>query len=157
MICGVSDADGPARVLARLLGCCYASVEDGPASCTCWEVVFDSDQVVVETPVALGDIEPWPDMCGDCAYRPDSPERNGDERYDHGELLDELPDGEVPFWCHRGMRKVKEWRHPLGIVIAADGDYYVPVQADGVPYQTDGSPARQCAGWAARRKARHGS
>lgn len=141
--------EGPSRVLALLTACCYGATTIGPEACVCWEVVYDEEQVDV-APVDPASIEPWPEMCVDCAYRPDSPERSDDERYAHAEMLDELPHGDVPFWCHRGMRKVKEWRHPSGIVVQADGDYYEPPQRDGVPFQYDGTPARQCAGWATR-------
>jgi hypothetical protein len=118
--------------------------------CTCWVPEYDLEQT---EPTAA---EPATRlvMCSKCAYKPTSPERSGDPSY---ELSDsELPAGDVPFWCHEGMRKPLRWRHPLGIVIEATGDYYDPPMildgAQPVPYKADGTPGDRCAGWAALRR-----
>lgn len=155
-ICGSNaGGDGAIRVLAKLVDCCIGSANGGPGACTCWEVEYDQEQ----TPPGEPAVEVWPSMCDDCAYRPDSPERQHDDRYV------EPPDNGEPFWCHRGMRKVRDWRHPAGIFVEADGDYYAPpgryleaewldgrITRTAVPFQANGEPAKRCAGWAAHER-----
>ena len=133
--------------------CCIGSAVMGPQYCTCWVEVFDLEQQ-----------EPRPgehgrrmSPCGDCAYRKDSPERRGDDRYkgsDEG-FLDLIVVTGERFWCHVGMRRTVRLAHPSGAVVdvaeAAAGDYRPPI-VDGVPYRADGSPGELCAGWAARRR-----
>ena len=166
-ICGSSSMPGRVgRALLALGSCCLDAVEGTLADCTCWEPEYDLDQApLVEGVEAVTRDK----MCGDCACRPDSPERTGDERYQH-------TDGDVgalpSFWCHQGMRRVVRWRHPSGLTIEADSDDYhppmrtirgaVPVGEAGetmvvsiaVPYKADGTPADRCAGWAAHQEAR---
>lgn len=157
LICSPAETPSPVvRVLAELLHCCMGAAEDGPSACTCWEPVYDLEQ----QPTAK---DPQPgqrtEMCGDCAYRPDSPERTGDERHTcstEGEL-DDIARGDNPFWCHVGLRKPTGYRHEtLGIVVPADTDTYDPLFAvlDGqrIPIKADGTAGDRCAGWAARKK-----
>lgn len=147
MICHVYAIPEPVgRLLAELAHCCLGAVEGGPGSCTCWEPEYDLDQA----PIRPGQPTARTKMCDDCAFRPDSPERTGDDRYTHvGEDLAALPN----FHCHQGLRRPVRWRHPLGIVIEADTDGYAPPIRDGVPYKADGTPADMCAGWAAHQLA----
>jgi len=127
-----------------MLGCCWGAALDGPARCTCWEPVFDVEQApAVEgaTPTAAET------LCGDCAFRPGSPERaDGWLR----ETLYELADRGEPFWCHRGMRRPAYWQHPAGPTVPGSPDDWQPLTSDGTPYQADGQPALLCAGWARR-------
>jgi hypothetical protein len=93
-------------------------------------------------------------MCADCAFRPDSPERQGDERYQHsGEEGIEEVLGDT-FVCHQGLRRRVREVHPSGAVLdAVPGDYAPP----SPPCKADGSPAELCAGWAAELRRREGS
>lgn len=149
-ICGGGSAapDAALRALVGLADCCIGAITDGPAGCTCWEQEFDLEQAPPDT-----DLVPTTrdKMCDDCAYRPTSPERTGDEGYAFGD--EELPSGPVPFWCHQGIRKPLRYRHRLGIVVEATGDHYAPpevtIDGAGVPFRADGTPAQRCAGWAA--------
>lgn len=131
--------------------CCPGSAEHGPASCTCWEPIYSDPQNLPQAgPAAV-----MPAPCGDCAYRADSPERNGGApvRHDAEQLEELVADGE-PFYCHTGMRQVVAWEHPVGVrveVRPADVDYRPPI-VRGRPYQASGAPGLLCAGWAARRR-----
>lgn len=127
----------PVDYQERYRWCCMSAAEDGPAACTCWEPVFDAEQAEPRT-----DLEPGtrPAMCGDCAYRPDSPERLADPY-----ALLYLAN----FWCHRGIRRPTSWRHPDGRVRPGDPSDYQPPIVGGVPYRADGRPAERCGGWAA--------
>lgn len=132
------------RVLVGLRYCCPGAL-DGPDRCTCWEPVHDLEQQPPRIDLPAGAV--MPTMCADCAYRPDSPERAGDDRYE------QPPDvlSRNPFHCHYGMRRAVAWQHPLGITVVADTpDGYDPPGIDGIPYQADGTPALRCAGWSAR-------
>ena len=148
MICGGGAPAAALQVLVQMATCCQGAAELGPADCTCWEPVYDRDQAAPDPAAAPG----IGVQCGDCAFRPGSPERVGDERY---VSIDQVPAGQ-PFWCHRGMRKPVAWRHPAGITIEAAGDFYEPpIEASGrlgIPYKADGSPGDICAGWAARNR-----
>lgn len=157
-LCGGQAAPSEAlRVIIGLRECCMGAFEGGPADCTCWEPVFEVDQAELQRGLVAGTRTT---ACSDCAYRPDSPERAGDERYmgsAPGEL-ERLAAGAGTFWCHDGMRKPKEWRHSrLGIVVPATGDFYDPpmvdVDGEAIPFKADGTPGDRCAGWAARRAA----
>lgn len=148
MICHGSEAPPQAlRILTELATCCLGAVEYGPHRCTCWEPEYDVPQSLPRL-----DVEPATraKMCADCAFRPDSPERTGDDRYQHS---DEDPAGLPSFWCHQGMRRPVRWRHPAGITVDAETDgYEPPVMVRGgesVPYKADGSPGDRCAGWTA--------
>ncbi|MES2210933.1 MAG: hypothetical protein V4515_12245 [Chloroflexota bacterium] len=122
--------------LAAEAWCCYGAVDRGPGGCNCWTPIFDLRQRKVRT-----DVEPETraSRCHDCAYRPDSPERQ------RGEALEALPN----FWCHQGIRRPKAFRHPDGRVrpVEDSADYQPPMVA-GVPYRASGRPADRCAGWA---------
>lgn len=141
--------------------CCPGAKDKGPTACTCWQPVYDLPQTdpPPETiaALALGETEPdvRPRMCGDCAYRPDSPEKTGTgEAQCDAATLELLADTGERFWCHDGMRKPKAWRHPAGIRIPAPDTFdYQPPIVLGVPYRADGQPALLCSGWAARRRA----
>lgn len=156
-MCGGSRSapDDALRVLSQLATCCIEAAVDGPAACTCWTTTYDLDQALVDeqsNPTTRAT------MCADCAYRPSSPERRGDPRHEFGDPNDELPDGDVPFWCHQGMRKAAAYTHRLGISVQPSSDYYNPprrvVDGAAVPYRADGSAAERCAGWAAARARR---
>lgn len=129
-----------------LLGCCIGAAMGGPDHCTCWEPVYDLEQ---QPPRTAELDEAREKLCGDCAYRKDSPEMQ--DEHDRERLLD-LPNGGNPFWCHQGIRRPREYRHPSGKVIAGLLDDYRPPQIDNRPYKADGSPADVCAGWAKRRE-----
>lgn len=151
MICS-STTPGPIEKLVGLQTCCIGAAVYGPDRCTCWRPIYDlADQADPRTDLQA---EQRAQMCGDCAYRPDSPERQGDPRAAHS------AEGELDtvamrhrFSCHQGMRRIIAWRHDkLGITIDADLDAYDPPIIDGVAYQADGTPGLLCAGWAARRR-----
>ena len=131
----------------------------GPSRCTCWTPVYDLDQAEPDpTAVKLlaAGIQPVVRTrpCGDCAYRPGSPERRGEEGYaGDQELLDRIVETGERFWCHQGMRKPVAYRHPSGVVVPVEVDGYHPPKVEGVPYRADGSPGEVCAGWAKRRRA----
>jgi MoaA/NifB/PqqE/SkfB family radical SAM enzyme len=70
-------------------------------------------------------------------------------------LDDIITRGDI-FWCHQGIRRVVEYRHPDGrvypvppLAAGVDGAYEPPI-IDGRPYKADGTPADVCAGWWAR-------
>lgn len=137
--------------------CCIGAAVYGPDRCTCWVVVHDLDQADPD-PAAPATVRDG--MCPDCAYRPGSPERSGDERAaGDAQALEQLAADGTPFWCHEGIRRPVAYRHePTGTEVPArevpgsDLAYRPPV-IDGRPYRADGDPARQCAGWDARRRA----
>lgn len=127
--------------------CCYGAAVDGPDGCTCWEPVFDRDQA----PCVDQDRNLRTEMCPDCAYRPNSPERRGDPSYsgDEDDLMGIVERGEM-FVCHQGIRKAVQWRHgPTGVTIPGHEGNYCPPIRSGVPFKADGTPADICAGWAA--------
>jgi hypothetical protein len=131
--------------------CCIGSAAMGAQYCTCWEPVYDLAQQQAKP----GATAARKTMCGDCAYRPGSPERNGDERYngDAGFLAAIAQTGDI-FWCHQGMRRVVKLRHPSGAEVVISTDHYDPPKDGGVPFKADGTPGDICAGWSAHR-ARH--
>lgn len=147
------------HALVLLPPCCTGSAQRGLGGCTCWEPVYDLDQTQPDPQaIALLDagVEPVARklMCGDCAYRPGSPERTGDDRYvGSAEHLEDLALA-GRFWCHSGMRQPIAWRHPSGVQIPDrhDGNYDPPI-VDSVPYKADGTPGDLCGGWDARRRA----
>lgn len=154
-ICGTSDLAAIglfARVLGRLKNepCCVSSAEDGPDACTCWEPVYDYDQAPTIA-IGLDHVETRSEMCHDCAFRPDSPERQGDPLHNYNS--DDDLRGLEHFWCHQGMRKPIAYRHPYGIEITADHDAYNPpirtISGVGVPFKADGTPGDRCAGFEA--------
>ena len=128
--------------------CCMGAAVYGPRRCTCWEPVYDLDQ----QPVHPGEMGLRVKMCVDCAYRPNSPERRGEEGYQGDpESLDEMVATGDLFACHQGIRRPVAWRHPSGAEVPGHPAGYAPPLHDGKPYKADGSPADLCAGWAARR------
>lgn len=132
-------------------GCCWAADVFGPGYCTCWRTQYDAEQAELQPGVRF--VRPG-GMCGDCAYRPGSPEKEGDPGYrgDAGHLEQWAADA-TPFHCHDGLRRVVEHRHPSGATVpGAPGDYDPPI-VDGVPYRANGEPGYLCAGWDARRRA----
>lgn len=133
------DEDGP--------GCCWGDIQKGAEGCTCWVPVFDVDQAEPVPPTSPEDIHIQRRMCGDCAFRKDSPERA--EAYSE-ETLFELAATGTPFYCHDGMRRPVRWEHPDGRTIAGDPADWQPPMVAGLPYRVDGRPGLLCAGWAAR-------
>lgn len=142
----LTQPSGPANMPAPdpLAPCCYGSAdsEDG-TGCTCWTSVLDREATrdVQEGPSPIRSV-----MCGDCAYRPGSPERE--------EEGGDPPDYTLrqPFYCHTGMPRAVGYRHPaLGdaVVPAPTDDDYRPMIRNGLAWQADGRPAVLCAGWAA--------
>lgn len=86
-------------------------------------------------------------MCGDCAFRKDSPERR--EAFLE-EALMELPTTGQPFYCHEDMRRPVRWEHPDGRTVEGSTADWQPPIIGGLPYRLDGRPGLLCAGWAAR-------
>jgi hypothetical protein len=147
-ICGISalpvappDAGGGT--------CCYGAAVDA-SRCTCWSAVYDLEQQALRPGLPL---PPSPlVMCADCAYRPGSPERRGDETYTGDvDLLEDLVISGAPFYCHRGIRRIVAWQHPEGVEIPGHPGAYDPPIVKSVPYRADGAPANLCAGWLLRR------
>jgi hypothetical protein len=143
--------------------CCWGALVRGPESCLCWQPVYDLNQQAPDaTAVTLlrAGIEPTTrtTMCGDCAYRPNSPEKNSDPTYNGDpEFLERIARDAERFWCHQGMRRPLKWVHPSGQEIPGSDAAYDPPKAkvdNGfVPFKADGTPAELCAGWDARRRA----
>lgn len=128
-------------------GCCWGSILKGPEHCTCWTPVFAQEQAEPIVPRSPEDVTVRPRMCGDCAFRPDSPEQ-ADEFMREQLLM--LPEEGAPFWCHDGMRRPLHWVHPDGRRVDGDPDNWIPATVGRVPFRADGRPALLCAGWAAR-------
>lgn len=127
-------------------GCCWGDTQRGAAACTCWIPEFDLEQQPL-IPPADGEIQPRRTMCGDCAYRPGSPEMSNPLE---AEELRELPLTGTAFWCHDGVRRPVRWRHPDGRVITGNpADYQPPTDKLGRVYRADGRVGALCAGWAA--------
>lgn len=126
------------------------AVYDGPQACICWTPVYAEPQEppVPAEPVARAQ------ACADCAYRPDSPERNNRQGVsgDTYALLSLVHEGQ-PFYCHQGIRQPVALVHPSGAHVRASKAEYDPPIIDRVPYKADGTPANICAGWSARRAA----
>lgn len=129
--------------------CCAGAAMRGPGACTCWEPVYDLQQRELDPAEPTARTA----MCADCAYRPDSPEMNGSEHHegDPEMLLRIARTREGRFFCHQGIRRPKEWRHPDGRVRTHEGAAadYRPPMVGNVPYRANGAPAEICAGWAA--------
>jgi hypothetical protein len=111
--------------------------------------------------IALSSGEITPDvrdgMCGDCAYRPHSPEKQSQSSHAGNSIeLERLAVSGEKFFCHTGFSVPIAWEHPAGMRIPADpnsdGDYQSPILL-GIPYRADGQPGLLCAGWSARRRA----
>lgn len=133
------DADGT--------GCCWGDVNGGAEGCTCWVPVYNAEQA---DPVPLTrpeDLQAQRRMCGDCAFRKGSPERDGSWKE---EALLSLAEEGTPFYCHEDMRRPVRWEHPDGRVIDGSTDDWQPPIINGLPYRLDGRPGLLCAGWVAR-------
>lgn len=134
--------------------CCYSTALNDWSACTCWEPVYDRD---IELPDMSTEPSTRDRMCGDCAYRPGSQEKNDHpEALMNSEALEVLAESGVPFWCHDGLPRVTAIRHTgTGEVrpIPNAVDHYDPLIVGGVPYQSDGRAGVRCAGWDARRRA----
>jgi hypothetical protein len=126
--------------------CCMPALDGRPEDCTCWRPVYDVEQAPPRPMAGPQDLQARPRMCGDCAFKPGSPERTDPLMV---ETLMELPSTRTPFWCHDGMRRPVRWEHPDGRTVAGDPADWHPAQLGRVPYRADGSPALLCAGWAA--------
>ena len=127
--------------------CCDGSAYRDAAGCLCWEPEFDLVQAEPVPDVVGGRSQ----MCGDCAFRPGSPERCGDPgAAGTAEGLAELVATGQPFYCHDGMRRPVRWVHPSGATLEGSPLDYRPPIVDGVPYKADGTPGLLCAGWTAR-------
>lgn len=142
-ICG-GDSSYPARVWAEqhpddFRGCCEGDAIYGPERCTCWTPVY----AVEQQPPRPDYVQAQTSMCGDCAFRPGSPERDGSLVE---EALYESVRGGTPFWCHSGMRRPLKWMHPDGSEVEGSPDDWAPPIVGSMPYQADGSPALLCAG-----------
>ncbi len=127
--------------------CCIGAAARGPVHCTCWTTEHDQEQL----PIQHGAMAVRDKMCGDCAFRPGSPEQLGDPSHAHsgdGELDEVIGPG---FVCHQGMRKRLRLVHPEGSVVQCGSMEYAPPERPGMTWKADGTPAEMCAGWAARR------
>ena len=130
--------------------CCAGAAMRGVHACTCWEPEYSTRR---RKPIEGIEAKPRPSPCDDCAYRPDSAERQNERG---SEFLDDLTRGQGTFWCHHGMAYIVRWRHPSGMVVEAPRDEvgaidtWAPRIVENVPYKASGRPADQCAGWAAR-------
>lgn len=127
--------------------CCAGAAMRGLDACTCWEPVWNVEQQPPALPVTLEQLVPRSRVCGDCAFRKDSPERSTE--YEEETLLGLAERGE-PFWCHDGMRRPIQWQHPHGITIDGDPADWQPPIVNAIPFRADGRPGLLCAGWAAR-------
>lgn len=128
-------------------GCCWGDVQKGPSGCTCWMPVFDVEQATPVMPTSMAGFPVQDRMCGDCAYRKDSPERA--DAYTEEALL-AMPAGGPVFYCHEGMRRPVRWEHPDGRTVPGSPDDWQPLTVRGIPFRADGRPGLTCAGWAAR-------
>jgi hypothetical protein len=135
----------PDDVVSR--GCCWGDALDGPGACNCWVPVYNLDQADPIPPTRPEDIQVQSRMCGDCAFRKDSPERR--EAFLEEALL-ELPATGQAFYCHEDMRRPVRWEHPDGRTAEGSPDDWQPPIVAGMPYRADGRPGLLCAGWAAR-------
>lgn len=134
------------------LTCCYGVAAAGPHACTCWRPVYDHTEQTNPDETAQSTVRPR--MCGDCAYRPGSPEKTGDPQH-RGDAteLEILAESGSPFYCHDGMRRIVRWCHPSGAELPGHPADYAPPMVGATPYRTDGKPGLLCAGWDARRRA----
>lgn len=119
--------------------CCAGSAFNGPGACTCWDPVYDR----VQEPIVEGPPETRRQMCADCAFRKDSPER----------VAGMEPEALASFWCHQGVRRAIAYVHPDGrrrevVDVAGTPMDYQPVQRPGLIFRADGQPGQRCAGWA---------
>lgn len=117
--------------------------------CGCWQPVYEpAEQATPRPPASAADLRAQSEMCSDCAFRKDSPERSTE--FEEEALLS-LPEEGQAFWCHDGMRRPVRWVHPTRGEIDGDPADWRPPQVGGIPYRADGAPGLLCAGWLARR------
>lgn len=128
-------------------GCCWGESLDGPEGCNCWVPIYNAEQAAPVPPASPDDIQVQKRMCGDCAFRKGSPER--DSAWKEEALLSLAEEG-TPFYCHEDMRRPIRWEHPDGRVVEGSTDDWQPPIVRGLPYRLDGRPGLLCAGWAAR-------
>lgn len=152
IVCGVDEPRPEFPDLGLTEPCCYGVANGTADNCSCWRPVYDGDQtdrLTFDAPVVRPD-----GMCGDCAYRPGSPEKSGDPHHrGDPQELEMLAESGRPFFCHDGMRRIVKWVHPTGAEVPGHpADYAPPISGD-LPHRTDGTPAYLCAGWDARRRA----
>jgi len=132
---------------AEPIGCCYGEAHRGIDGCTCWRPEYDTEQAAPDYGLIVEQgIDVRVSRCGDCAYRPDSPENAESYTADH--LREIAASGEL-FWCHDGMRRPARWRHPQRDVVVegSTADWRPPI-IGAVPFRADGRPGLLCAGWA---------
>lgn len=148
--------------------CCDGYAYRGQHACSCWEPIYDREQA---EPNLAGEPALRPTMCGDCAFRPGSPERASAEFAEQNadDLQGMVYNPAAVFWCHEGMRAVLGWRHPNGLEVRLPEretqQAYDPLMklrpgpgggSDGariIAHRADGQPAYYCAGLAAARRA----
>jgi hypothetical protein len=148
-MCGLMDGQPTDLPDAGEGICCAGAAMFGKDRCTCWVAIYDLEQQEIVPGLAP---KPRTSMCEDCAYRPGSPERQGDpDVKGDGDTLDDLVASGTPFACHQGIRRPVAWRHPSGVEIPGHPAGYDPPQVDGIPYKADGTPADLCGGWFLRR------
>lgn len=131
--------------------CCAGRALEGPRGCECWVEVF-RPAGQAEVAEGLPQVPAPVEMCHDCAYRGDSPEKRGEAGYaGNAELLERLAAEGEPFYCHQGIRLRIGWVHPASgrWFAPPKGDYCPPIRG-AVPYRADGSPAVLCSGWLLR-------
>lgn len=134
----------------EVFGCCYGEALGGPERCTCWVPVYDIEQAIPVPPAGPKGIQVRGKLCGDCAFRNDSPER-ADEWTE--EVLLGLPAAGELFWCHDGMRRPAHWEHPDGRTVPGSTADWRPAMIGPMPFRASGEPGLLCAGWAARTRA----
>jgi hypothetical protein len=131
-------------------GCCVGNDVYGPERCTCWVPVFDLEQSTELQEIASPlDCDERDKLCGDCAFRPDSPERSDNDGFTEDTLFDMTRSGgRQMFFCHQGVRRAIRYEHPDGRVIEAGPGDYQPVYTGPVPHRADGRAGEVCAGYA---------
>lgn len=142
------EMEDPDRWPADFFPCCWGvAIYFDLSRCQCWEPVYADAQAAPQLVDGPADCPTQTAMCGDCAFRKDSPERS--EEWTEESLL-RLADTGAPFWCHDGMRVPVAFRHPVLGEVPADPAGYTPAVVAGVPYRADGTPGLLCSGWAHR-------
>jgi hypothetical protein len=133
--------------------CCLGAAAGGPGACTCW--VPEHDRAQAEPQQGPPPIRSR--RCSDCAFRPDSPENRGDDRYDCEGALEALASPNGTFYCHDGLRIATALVHePTGARVPTTiPDAYDPPTRGALAFKANGTPATICAGFAAARR-RHG-
>ena len=135
--------------------CCMGYAANGHRSCTCWEPIYNGEQLPYDGASLPSE---GSKCCYDCAYRKGSPERQGEKGYKGDEeYLNDLPQSSDTFFCHQGARKILKWRHENGTEIEAHPASYRPeivtIDGESFPLRLDGSAQNVCAGFCAKRKA----